>query len=155
MLFGIFERYKIPKKLPNKLQKVVNELKGKSKIDILKGSYDTITTKFVSSNWKTYTHLPELFQKNIDELWDRNFLYCTQQTFLIRTILIKTGKFKEEDIKLKRGLTHWLSPHRWLSVRIKNKWIDVDPWGRSYGIPFGKNAHGFNSSLNRKFIKKI
>tara|TARA_Y100000310_G_C20393115_1_gene673757 strand:- start:247 stop:717 length:471 start_codon:yes stop_codon:yes gene_type:complete len=154
-LLGIFNRNALPKKIPTELQVIINQLKGKSRIDILKGAYNTVTTKFTSSNWKTYTHLPEIFQKNTNKLWTKGFLYCTHQNFLIRLILIKTGKFKESDIKLRRGLTHWLSPHQWLSVRIRNKWIDVDPWGRSYGVPFGKNAHGFTSTFHRKFIKKL
>jgi hypothetical protein len=155
MWFGIFDKYKMPNKLHPELQKVVNQLKRKSKIDIIKGAYDVVTTKFTSSNWKTYTHLPEIIQRDTNRLWNRNFLYCTHQNFLIRLILIKTGKFKERDIKLKRGLAHWLSPHQWLRIKVGNKWTDVDAWGRSYGVPFGKNAHGFNSSFNKKFMKKI
>jgi len=155
MWFGIFDRYKIPSKVPSDLQRVIDRVKSKSKMEILKGAYDAVTTKFTSSNWKTYARLPKVFQKDVNKLWSREVLHCTHQNFLIRLILIKTGKFKESDIKLKRGLTYLLSPHQWLSVKVGNKWVDVDAYGRSYGVPFGKSAHGFNSTFNRKFMKKI
>jgi hypothetical protein len=37
-----------------------------------------------------------------------------------------------------------ISPHQYLSVKISDeKFINVDAWGRAYGIELGKYTRGF------------
>ena len=53
--------------------------------------------------------------------------------------------FNEDDIKLRKSLSWWISPHQYLEVKISdNKSFNVDPWFRDYGIKFGDYAHGFH-----------
>lgn len=74
----------------------------------------------------------------------KGFLHCTKLNYLIRILLIKGGLFKEEDIELRWTSTWLIFPHQYLKVKInKNKFINVDLWGKAYGIPFGSYARGF------------
>jgi len=151
---GLFKKLPLPDQLPGELQQIVDDLKDKPPHDIARGAYDAVTERFGSGRALTYLRLPELLIKDINRIWNKSdFCHCTHQNYLIRLILIKTGRFTENDIRLKLGMVWWWSPHQWLSVRVGDDWIDIDPWGRSYGVPFGKNGHGTTSSAGPQWVK--
>ena len=64
--------------------------------------------------------------------------------YLFMIFLVKSG-FDYKDINPKWTLVYYLSPHQYLNIKInKKKPINVDSWGKSYGIKFGDYARGFH-----------
>ncbi|MBW2991376.1 hypothetical protein KY348_06780 [Candidatus Woesearchaeota archaeon] len=138
---------KIPGKLPKDMQIIVNKLKkSRNKEDCLRKAYDILSKKNRGHRLKTYTCLPELFVCNVNKLWKKKgFMHCTNINYLLRILLVKSGFFKEKDIKSKWTLVWYFSPHQYLKIRLnKNKFVYVDIWAKPYGIKFGEYAHGLN-----------
>ena len=50
--------------------------------------------------------------------------------------------FSEEDIKLRITTTNFFI-HQYAQVKVDEQWIDIDLYGATYGIPFGKHAFMF------------
>ena len=139
----LFKKELIPRQLPKDMQRVVNTLKNvRSKEECLEKAYAIITKRFHGERIKTYTRFLDLFITNINELWKRKgFHHCTHLNYLLRTLLIKSKKFKEQDIKQKLTMLWYISPHQYLKIKIKNTWIDVDPWGETYNTKIGEHTH--------------
>jgi len=141
MIPHLFWKRKIPDKLPPGVQKIVDKLKKtKSKEQCLKQAYESVSKKYRGRKWLTFTKFWDLFRCSVKSIWGRKgFLHCTNLNYILRVLLIKSGKFKESDIKPKITFVG-ISIHQYLRVKINNKYVDVDPWGEAYGIKFGKHA---------------
>lgn len=138
------------KTLPPELQQLADTLKNHPHPEIIYRAYDIVSQHFTSSRHLTYLRFWDLFRKDLTKVWNQGgFCHCTQQNELIRQTVLATGKFSKKQIHTKWGLAHYVSPHQWLQVNIDGTWTDVDPWGRSFGVPFGKNASGFTASWHR------
>ena len=89
----------------------------------------------------------DLFNVDIDTIWSKSgFLHCTNMNYLMKILLLGSLKFDEKDIEFRWTLIHCYSPHEYLRIRVRDKeWLDIDLWGKVYGIKFGSHAHGFNS----------
>lgn len=147
MLSNLFSKAKIPLKLPKDMQLLVSKLKkSKNKEDCLKKAYSFLSKKYTGSRLKTYIRFFALFSSDIGKMWGKSgYLQCNKINYLLRILLVKSGFFKDEDIKLKWTLVWYLSPHQYLNIRLdKNKSVNVDIWGKAYGIRFGDYAHGFH-----------
>ena len=145
MLPHLICRNKIPEKLPKEMDFIVKRLKkAKNKEECLKKAYDILSKKYRGYKWRTYTRIHELFMRDVNKIWAKKvFLHCTNINYLLRILLIKSGFFKEGDIKLKWTTLYLLSPHQYVIVRInKKKYINIDIWAKPYGIKLGDHAHG-------------
>jgi hypothetical protein len=56
------------------------------------------------------------------------FLWCHAQNRLLRSILINTGLFKDDDITIQKRLFTSFFIHQWLVINIYDKKIKVDPY---------------------------
>ncbi len=147
MVINPFSKRKIPNRLPSSMQTEVDRIaKCKSKEAALKCAYDLLTKKYRGYRVKTYVLLPDAFIDDIGKIWQKSgFLHCTNLNWLLKILLVKSGHFKISDIKEKRTLVWYISPHQYLDVSVsKNKVVHVDVWSKAYGIPFGDYAHGFH-----------
>jgi hypothetical protein len=137
----------IPTRLPASLSDEIAALQQlSSQQAVLQKSYDVLTSKYRGYRLKTITRLWELFMVDVDALWARHgFLHCTSSNYLLKILLVKSGKFSESDITFRWTLIYYWSPHQYVRVRIGEEWTDIDLWGKAYGIPFGKHAHGLKS----------
>tara|TARA_Y100000310_G_scaffold148238_1_gene147486 strand:- start:727 stop:1170 length:444 start_codon:yes stop_codon:yes gene_type:complete len=147
MIPNLFSKLRIPKKLPKGMQKAVEKLrKSKNKEDCLRKAYNILTKKYRGYHFRTYIRFFELFITDANKLWNKSgFLHCTNMNYLMRILLVKSGFFKENDITPKLTLIWYKSIHQYLNIKInRNKSINVDPWGKVYGIKFGDFAHGFH-----------
>ena len=147
MIPNLFWKAKIPKKLPKGMQDVVDKLKkSKNKEDCLRKAYDILSKKYRGCRFYTYRKFFDLFITDLDKLWAKNgCLHCTHCCYLVRVLLVESGFFKDRDIKLKWAFVWYVSPHRYLNVKIReNKSVNIDLWGKAYGIKFGDYAHGFH-----------
>ncbi len=146
MPLDLFSKTKIPDMLPDEMQEVVDEIKNFSnKKDCLKKVYEILIVKYRGYRMKTYLKLFDIFERDINILWNKNgFLHCNNINYVMRTLLVKSNFFKEKDIRLKWTQVWYISPHQYIQVKIDDKWVNVDIWSKIYGIEFGDYAHGFN-----------
>ncbi len=115
---------KIPKKLSDK--------------EFVKACYDLITRRFRSGNltWVKYP-LRDFYIGNIWGMKGKA-LPCHVQNTLFRHALYL--RFSRRDVK-----DVWIWElgermiHNFSQVKVGGKWISVDPWGREWLIPYGKN----------------
>lgn len=159
MPIDLLSKTPIPNKLPKQMQETINELKTSlDKEDCLRRAYEILIAKYRSQRIKTYTKLFNVFSNDIDKMWSQTgFLHCTNMNYLMRTLLIKSGFFNDSDIALKWTMVWYISPHQYIQVNMgmspnallsrnsqNNKKINIDIWGKSYGIKFGDYARGFH-----------
>ena len=145
MFLDLFNKRKIPKKIPPEMEKIAKSFrKIKSKEKRIRKIYDFLTSRYKMGRIKTYMRIFDLFQP-IDKIWSRrSFIHCMNLNYLFTILLVKSG-FDEDDINVKWTLVFYLSPHQYLNIKTgKNKSINVDAWGKSYGIKFGDYARGFH-----------
>ncbi|MDO8623838.1 MAG: hypothetical protein Q7R54_00570 [bacterium] len=133
---------KIPAVIPSELQSKIEELDFSSKDnnDFLQKSYAYITQKYTGSRLKTITRFWRAFGDVYKK--DPGFLPCTGQNFLLRTLLVKSGRFQEDDIKVKTVPLNFFI-HQYLAVRVDGVWVDVDPWSSFLKVPFGQKLSFF------------
>lgn len=147
MIPNFFSKKEIPEKLPEGMEEIVKKLKkSKNKEECLRKTYDLLTKKYRGDIIKTYSCLPRILVKDVNELWSKSgYLHCTHLNYLLRIFLVKSGFFKDEDIGLKWTLLGYISPHQYLEIRFsQNAFINIDVWANHYGIMFGDYAHGFH-----------
>ena len=129
------------------LDAVIQNLKQASDKEVcLRRAYDVLTAKYRGYRLKTYTNLSDLFVRDPRKLWERSgFLHCTKLNQLMKFLLVQSGQFTSEDIQIKWTAVWYVSPHQYLMVDVgNNRFINVDLWGKAYGIFFGDYARGFH-----------
>lgn len=121
-----------------------------SDLDFLKKAYDVVNTKFSSETRYYLRVLPtKFFERDLQEIWEgTSDRPCNVQNYMLKTMLINSGRFKKEDIKLVDSLCK-TTPHQYLKVKVDGIWIDVDPWGADHGIKFGEHASWKNCGVNK------
>jgi hypothetical protein len=134
--------YKMPKKLPTGMQKAVERLKRtKSKDECLHLAYDVLTKRFTGRKFYFLRKPLELLVTDLDTIWNKKkILNCTVANYLMRTLLIKSGKFKNADIRSRWTLIWGISIHQYLKINIDGRTVNVDLWGASEGLPLGRYA---------------
>ena len=154
--YYLFGKTPLPSNLSKEIQDVLLALDTiKDKESYLKAAYKVITEKYQGGRIKTVSRLFDLFSNSLQSVWNRTgFLHCTNQNYLLSLLLVKSGRFKEEDIKPKWTLMWMVSPHQYLEVNVGNKIVTVDPWAKTYGIPFGEPAKGFNTQIKKRSFRK-
>jgi hypothetical protein len=111
----------------------------------LRAAYDTLTAKYRGYRGRTYIHILDLFSHDINRLWRKEgFLHCTNLNVLLAILLLESGHFKVADITFHWTTVYGISPHQFTRVRLSgDKLVDIDLWGKAYGVRFGRHAHGF------------
>lgn len=143
-------KHKITNQKLKEEAKILSKIKDKAAV--LKSAVDFVTKRYCPSGPIIFLfHLPRLFWNNPNKIIEREgFAYCHVQNLMLKTILIESGKFNEAEIKTKINFT--LVIHQYLQIKIKDRWIDVDPWAIGKGIPFGKHLNTW-SFLKMSFRK--
>ncbi|MFC1645228.1 hypothetical protein ACFL08_04335 [Patescibacteria group bacterium] len=134
------------KKIPAEMKQIVLILNNcKNQEECLKKAYDIITNRYRGYRWATLTHFDNLFITDPERLWNKKILICTNLNHLLKITLIHTKFFTEADIQTKWTLIWFISLHQYLRVRVNgSKFINVDPWGKAYGVKFGGYSNGFH-----------
>ena len=130
------------RKIPFGMKNAIASLKAKSKNkeEYLYHTYTFITTKYWSVFAGIWRNFPLLFEHRWPTLWKRKgYIGCHHFAHLVRIFLLKSGMFKDHEIRFKLSIYDWCV-HQYCQVLINGKWIDVDAWGKKAGIPFGKAA---------------
>lgn len=131
-------------KLPEEIQREINKITKKSKTrkELLKKIVNFQMSKKKSSMMMILDSFLTLFESEFDAIWNMPYIHCHHQTYILRELLLKTGKFKDEDLKLKLT-TCYLEIHQYLKVNIsetpeKKEYIYVDPFAISLGYKIGE-----------------
>jgi len=129
----------LPESLPQPIAEIVSQIKfnNLSKEEALKIAYDFVTTNYKGSRIKTVT---EFWKALINPLSIKSgFMHCTGQNYILRVILLKSELFDQGEIKtVLRPLNFFI--HQNLQVRLDAKWINIDPWAKSIGVPYKGHA---------------
>jgi len=147
VLINFFKKL-VPACLPEDIEEVALDLgHSDNKEECLRKTYDLLTKKYRGYRVKTYLRIFELFTNDLEKIWKKNgFLHCTNLNYLMRVLLVKSGCFKDGDVRQRWTTVWFLSPHQYLRVKLgENEFVNIDLWSHAYGIPFGKYAHGFNT----------
>lgn len=147
MPLDFFSKTKLPEIIPQEIGGAIVELKNTSdKRECLKKAYDILSEKYHGQRVATYLKLFVVLSRSIEGLWQRNgFMHCTNINFLLRFLLVKSGHFSEQDVRLRWTTIWYISPHQYVQVNTDGQWINIDIWAKTYGIKFGDYAHGFHA----------
>ena len=134
-----FTKDSLPQNIPSELEQYIQQLSSESvtNLDLLKKSYDYVTGRYHGSRVKTIMNFWKAFQ---DPITARSgFMPCNGQNYLLRLMLIKSGRFTEGDVQVKVVPLN-LFIHQYLQVNVDGCWIDVDPWSNFLAVPLGKRS---------------
>lgn len=121
----------------------------------LQVAFEIITKKYQSYRVLTFLRLDCLLRHDVNWLWEkRGFLHCHHMNYLLRLLLVKSGWFTNEVVQTCWTQIWLFSPHQYLKVSLDDgRTLEVDPWGRDYGILFGSHAHGLQGGTIFRSIK--
>jgi hypothetical protein len=140
---NLFSKLRVPNEIPEGMQIIEKRLKKcKTKEQYLYTAYVLLSRHHKGTLGEVLLSLPTLFMRDINKLWEREYMQCTGLCYLLRILLIKSRHFREEDIKHRISWCFGFFPHVFLSVRTNKGWVNVDPWGRAVGIHFGDYTTG-------------
>ena len=146
MIPKFFCKHPLPDKLTPLFEKKITKLKKiKSKHKVLEAAYKFTTKRYTGGKIETYVCFSDLWKTPLQIMQSTGYLHCTNLNLVMRILLIKSGKFKEEDTRLKYSFNYYVSPHQYLQVKTEKGWINTDPWGNKYGLQLGEYAVGFNN----------
>lgn len=139
-----------PKKetLPEGMRDLTDEIaRACDQHEALRYAYEALAKKYRGYHLLTLLRLDRFFITDIETLWQKKgFLHCHHMNYLLRTLLVASGQFIQEEIEAHWTTLWFVSPHQYLAVRLKNgAVVTVDLWGKAFGIPFGSYAHGFQA----------
>lgn len=146
MPFDFIFKTKLPENIPPSMAEAISILKKSTgKEECLRRAYAMLTNKYEGHRTETYLRLWEGVTANPFTLWRRSgFLHCTNMNYLLRLLLVRSGFFSEQDIELKWTALYYCSPHQYVRVKIgSDNWVNVDVWGKAFGVEFGDYAKGF------------
>lgn len=146
-----FEKDALPENIPVEWQKEIEFLKIKANNaeEFLSLTYNYLGQKYSYQSrpffrrFKIFPNFQTLFISLNDLYQRRGFMHCTQLNFLLRLFLVKSGFFKEEDIKLKYIFVNFFI-HQYAQVYLNNRWIDVDIFDYSNGLKIGEHLKTFS-----------
>lgn len=127
------------------LKRAITSVKAaRSKEGALERAFSLIVKRYKGYRFRTYMYFWKAFEHDPNKLWERRgFMHCTHQNFLLRTLLVKSGWFSEDEIGVGYTRVWHVSPHQYLKIRINGKTIAADPWNSRFGVPLGYYATGF------------
>ena len=139
------KKARLPKEVTSSLKKITSETKNKK--EVLERVLDYQLGFFHSKMKRVFHRFLLLFESSFSTLWrKKGFLHCHQQGFITRTLLLNTGLFTDDDIKIRISACY-INIHQYLLVNIgedKPEWIIVDGFAMSLGYPLGEKLHFFH-----------
>ncbi len=115
------------------------KLKGKNKIETLENISNYMNK--IYSGFDNMFKMKSLFTVfqigdfNTDKILNKKqFLWCHNQNRLIKSILINTGQFDENEIKIQRNYLWSFFIHQWLLINVEEKKIKIDPFYRIFEV---------------------
>jgi hypothetical protein len=148
--YAEFSGLKPPRQVPEEIKAVIVDLEARAtdQRSYLEAAYELVMDK-AHHQWehapgKVPFHLPNLFIKDLGEIWrTKKFIYCYQINYLLYVLLTGSKYFKSADVRARHVFLNFVS-HNHLRVDINGSWINVDPAGAGLrGKPLGTYLAGF------------
>lgn len=139
-----FGEDKPPADLPAGMEEKIAELKAESAgaEEFLQKSFNFIGERYKTGRFNTVIKLHHLF-KSVAAVWgEPGFMPCTQSNYFLRIFLVKSGFFKNKDIK-KKHIFFNLILHQYLRVKVSGRWVDADVGEWHRGMKIGKHLRYF------------
>lgn len=139
-----FKEDKLPDLIPESMAEKIIELKNKAENQeqFLNLAYDFLGFKYSTGRLNTIIKFNYLF-KSLKEAWMTDgYAPCTISNYILKIFLVKSGWFKEEDIKRRQIFFNFIL-HQYLQVKINDKWLDVDVGEKQRGLPIGRHLKYF------------
>lgn len=137
-----FRTSPLPDAVPPELTEAIARLDAEAadNADYLRKAYAYITARYQGSRLKTFTRFWVAF---LDPLRLRpGYAPCTTQNYLLRLLLVRSGRFSEGDMEVRVVLLNGFI-HQYLRVHVNGAWVDADPWSASLGVPLGGRSAYF------------
>ena len=128
---GYLFNYKI-KRTPN-IKKIAKTLKGKTKEKTLRNIFKYVIRNHsgLLGSTKRFFILKNAFLNDIEKLLENKiYLYCHNSNLMMKTLLVNTKQFNEEDIEAKWELGTNLGVHQYLLISSDKNTFKVDPFFR-------------------------
>lgn len=134
-----FRKSPLPEQLPSDIELALERMNAEAvdDHDFLKRAYAFVTGHFRGGRLQTVTNFWVAFYDPLTA--PPGFMPCTGQNYLLRTLLIKSGRFTEDDIEV-HTIPLNLFIHQYLRIHIGTHHIDADPWSSFLGVPLGKKS---------------
>ena len=134
-----FRKEPLPETIPQNFEARIKKIGQESQdnFDFLKRAYAFVTTTYTGGRIRTITNFWVAFEDPVNHA--PGFLPCNAQNYLLRLILVKSGRFQDSDIEV-RTIPLNIFIHQYLRVQVDGRTIDVDPWSSFLGIPIGKKS---------------
>lgn len=132
--------------LPQSLQQAIDRVREQSDQEAaLRYAYEILGAQYRGYRIWTFLRLDSLLMHDARKFWERRgFLHCHHLNYLLRILLVLSGHFENQDIRGYWTQIWFFSPHQYLIVTFRDgHGVEVDLWGRVYGILLGAHAHGF------------
>lgn len=153
MIPDLFSKYPIPEKLPDEMEATIKELsQGATKKVYLEKVFHLLGDRHRGHRFNVASHFCLLWKMDLGWLWKRRgYFHCTQLNYLLRVMLVRSDLFTENEVELKWSQVLFLTPHRYLRVRMsQDTYINADLWAYRFGMPLGQYAYGFKSGSLRQ-----
>lgn len=134
--------------LPREMQSLVKQVaEQKDQLTAAHYLYNALNQKYRGYRIFTFLRLDRFFITNLSTLWNKQgFLHCNHLNYLFRTILLASKQFLPDSVQAHWTQVWFFSPHQYLSLSLDDgRVVEVDLWGKAYGVPFGSHAHGLRS----------
>jgi hypothetical protein len=91
---------------------------------------DVLKSRYIIKVHQTHTSPWILFRTNITQIWSHIGANqaCTVLSFLLKTMLVHSGRFTESAVREKRTMFN-TNMHQYLIVDTREGALAVDPWG--------------------------
>lgn len=139
-----FREEKISEIIPAEMMVKIDEIKMRAHTgeEFLNLTYDYLGSKYRSERLNIFLKFNYLF-KTLEQAWQINdYVPCTINNYLLKIFLVKSGWFKEKDIKRQHVFVNFV-PHQYLKVKINNQWLDVDVGEQQRGMLIGNHLKYF------------
>lgn len=139
-----FKEERVPDEIPASMMGKINEItkQAGSSEEFLKLAFNYLGGRYRSERLNTVKKFNYLF-KPLNEVWQMSgYVPCTVSSYLLKIFLIKSGFFKEADIRRRHVFVNFIW-HQYLQVKVGGKWINIDVGEKQRGLPLGKHLKWF------------
>lgn len=142
---NFFEKEPIPDITNQELLAAITRVQQQPNIAAaMQEALDILSDKYESRRFSTWVYLWKAYEKDPNVLWTRRgFLHCTQQNYLFRILMVKSGKLSDDEITFGHSFVWYISPHQYLKIRMGDALIAVDTWNYQLGAKIDEYAAGF------------
>lgn len=149
MIPHLFRHHPVPDTIPERLMSQVDKFSAETESDeeFIKKCFFLVVDRQAGMRGGLVTRFSRLFWNDLEHLCDfRGYLHCTTVNYLLRILLLKSGRIPSERVRQKLTTTWFIFPHQYLRIKISDtEYLNVDVWSYRFGIDFGDFAHGFHS----------